>query len=156
MARGTWKNNDGLYIRYGVEQGDRKDRSGVTASTTKDVELELLITLTGAARTIYTADLTNDGVLDGFSGLDTPIPANALIKSVDIINVETPAGGTNYALGTYQANGTVDTANGLKTTVGVDGAQVGTVLSAARYVTAVTTGTYTAGKVKVRIVYVTV
>ena len=49
MARGTWKNNDGLYIRYGVEQGDRKDRSGVTASTTKDVELELLITLTGAA-----------------------------------------------------------------------------------------------------------
>lgn len=156
MANATWKNFDGLYVRYGANQGARNGRAGVTQSNSKEVELVLEVTLTGAARTIYPADLTNDGTADGFNGLDTVIPANALIKSQDVIVTQTLAGGTNYAVGTYQANGTVDDADGIRVTAGTDGAQVGTQLSAARYVGVVTTGTYTAGKVKIRIVYVTV
>lgn len=146
-------NSDGLLVRFGRSQGDRGARAGVTTSTTKVNELVLTVTLTGAARTIYSSDLNNDGTNDGFTALDTPIPANAVILSQDVVTLVTPAGGTNYAVGTYQQNGTVDDADGIRKTDGTNGAQVGTQLTAARNVGVVTTGTYTAGKVKVIIRY---
>jgi hypothetical protein len=149
----TQINSDGLLLRFGRDQGVRGAKAGVTTSTTKRNELVLMVDLEGVARTIYSTDRNNDGTVDGFSGLDTPLPANALILSQQAIQLEAPAGGTNFAVGTYQLNGTVDDADGIRTTAGANGVQVGTQLSAARYVGVVTTGTYTAGKYKIIVEY---
>jgi hypothetical protein len=149
----TWTNPDGLPVRFGTDQGARGARAGVTTGAGKRRELVLFVTLTGAARTIYTADPGNTGTNTGFSSLDTLLPAGAVIKDQTVEIIETPAGGTNYAVGTYQVNGTVDTAAGIRTTAGANGTQVGTQLAAARAVGVVTTGTYTAGKIKVVVEY---
>lgn len=152
----TWVNNDGLLVRFGTEQGKRNARPGSTQSNSKEQELILEVELTGPARTIYSADLNNDGTPDGFTGLDSLLPAQAHITGQRVIVLETPAGGTNYAVGTYETDGTVDDADGIRTTTGTDGAQVGTQLTDPRNVAVVTTGTYTAGRVKVIINYYTV
>lgn len=156
MPNTTWVNNDGLLIRYGVNQGKRNARAGNTQSNSKENELVLEVDLTGPARTIYGADLNNDGTLDGFTALSTPLPANCIVTEQKVIVLTTLAGGTNYAVGTYLQNGTVDDADGIRTTAGADGVQVNVQLTAARQVAVVTTGTYTAGKIKVIIRYVTV
>lgn len=155
-----WKNPDGLTVRYGADQGVKGARAGVTSGSGKLRELVLFVDLPalGAGGTSFTEDLNNDGTKEAFadsdgSGLNTPLPAGAIIKSQRVINVVAPAGGTNYAVGTYQANGTADTAAGIRTTAGADGTQIGTQLSAARYVGVVVTGTYTAGKIKVIVEY---
>lgn len=153
MAGADWVNPDGLLVRFGPNQGQRGAKAGVTMGAGKRRELVLTVDLTGPARTVYTADLNNDGVADGFTGLDTPLPAGALIKSQSVRTLVTPAGGTNYAVGTYQKNGTVDTAAGLRTTAGADGTQINTQIAADRYVTVVTTGTYTAGRIQIVIGY---
>lgn len=153
MAGIDWVNNDGLLVRFGPTQGQRNNKAGVTTGAGKHRELVLTVDLTGPARTVYSSDLNNDGTNDGFTGLDTPIPANALILSQRVRTLVTPAGGTNFAVGTYQKNGTVDNAAGIRTTAGADGAQVGTQLAAERYVTVSTTGTYTAGKVQIIVNY---
>lgn len=156
MPTNTWVNDDGLLVRYGTSQGDRGARPGSTQSNSKQQELILEVELTGAARTIYSTDNNNDGTLDGFSSLDGLLPANAFITGQRAIVLVTPAGGTNYAVGTYQTDGTVDDADGIRTTAGANGVQVGTQLTAARNVAVVTTGTYTAGRVKIIIDYYTV
>ena len=156
----AWKNPDGLTVRFGVEQGAKGARAAVTSGAGKLRELVLFVDLValGAGGTSFTEDLNNDGTNEAFadsdgSGLNTPLPAGALIKSQKVINVVTPAGGTNYAVGTYLAAGTADTAAGIRTTAGADGTQIGTLLSAARYVGVVVTGTYTTGKIKVIVEY---
>lgn len=151
-----WINNDGLLVRYGLDQGVRGDKAGVTTGAGKERELVATITLTGAARTTYTADLNNDGTDDGFTGMDNPIPSGALIQGFDIVTIETPAGGTNYTLGTFQKDGDAIDADGIRVTAGTAGAQVGTVIAEDGYLAAVTTGTYTAGIIQVVVRYVTV
>jgi hypothetical protein len=156
---GTYINQDGLEVRFGSSIGDRGNKAAVTTGAGKRRELVLLLTLTGAARTLFTADLNNDATNEAFNPSNTPLPIGAIINDVSVVTVETPAGGTNYAVGTYKEDGTVVDADGILTTAGADGAQIGTAVSAATgpwYVTAVTTGTYTAGKVKVVIEYITV
>jgi hypothetical protein len=151
-----WTNPDGLTVRFGTEQGQRLSRAGVTTGAGKRRELVLRVDLTGVARTIYNADPGNTGTNTAFDdGLNTPLPAGAVIVGQRVVNVITPAGGTNYAVGTYQGNGTVDTAAGIRTTAGVDGTQVGTQLTADRYVGVVTTGTYTAGTIEIIVEYMT-
>lgn len=157
----AWTNPDGLKVRFGTEQGQRGARASVTTGAGKRRELVLTVDLTGAARTIYTEDPGNTGANTAFAdadgtGLNTPLPANCVIVKQTVVNVVTPAGGTNYSVGTYLANGTADTVGGIRTTLGADGTQVGTQLAAARYVGVVTTGTYTAGKIKVIVEYETV
>lgn len=159
----NWKNPDGVTVRFGVDQGARGARAGVTTGAGKRRELSLLVDLValGAGGTSFTEDLNNDGVNEAFadadgSGLNTPLPAGAVILSQKVVNVVTPAGGTSYAVGTYQAAGTVDTANGIRTSAGADGGQIGTQLAAARYVGVNVVGTYTAGKIKVIVEYQTV
>lgn len=153
----AWTNPDGLTVRFNKEEGVRGARAGVTTGAGKRRELVLEVELTGAARTIYTADPGNTGANTAFDdGLNTPLPANSVIVGQRVVNIVTPAGGTNYAVGTYLGNGTADTAAGIRTTAGADGTQVGTQLSADRFVGVVTTGTYTAGKIKVIVEYMTV
>jgi hypothetical protein len=149
----TTINSDGLLVRFGRDQGVRGAKAGVTTSTTKRNELVLFVDLEGVARTIYSTDRNNDGTVDGFSGLDTPIPAGAVILSQKAIQIEAPAGGTSFIVGTYQLNGTADDDDGIRVIAGTDGAQVGTQLAAARYVGVKTAGTYTAGQYKIIIEY---
>lgn len=146
-------NSDGLLLRFGRDQGVRGARAGVTTSTTKLNELVMTVDLTGAARTIYTTDRNNDGTNEGFGGLDAYLPAGAVIRAQHVVVLTTLAGGTNYAVGTYQEAGTVDNSIGIRTTLGADGTLVGTQLAAKRFVGVVTTGTYTAGKVKIIVQY---
>lgn len=153
----AWNNPDGLTVRFDKEVGVRGARAGVTTGAGKRRELVFEVDLTGVARTIYTADPGNTGANTAFDdGLNTPLPTGAVIVGQRAVVITALAGGTNYAVGTYQGNGTVDTAAGIRTTAGADGTQVGTQLAADRYVGVVTTGTYTAGKVKVIVEYVTV
>jgi hypothetical protein len=153
MAGIDWVNSDGLLVRFGPNQGVRGGKAGVTTGAGKRRELVLTVDLAGPARTIYSSDLNNDGVNDGFTGLDTALPAGAVIISQHIRTLVTPAGGTNYSVGTFLKNGTADNAAGITTTAGANGTQVGTQIAADRYVTATTTGTYTAGRVQIVINY---
>ena len=146
-------NSDGLLLRFGRDQGVRGAKAGVTTSTTKRNELVLFVDLEGAARTIYSTDRNNDGTVDGFGGLDTPIPAGAIILSQKAIQIEAPAGGTSWQVGTYLENGTADDDDGIRVVVGTDGAQINTQLTAKRYVGIKTVGTSTAGQFKVIIEY---
>lgn len=159
MPGNTEINSDGLAVRFGRDQGARGSRAGVTRTAGKISELVLTVELTGAARTIFTMDRNNDGTLDGFAvGLDTPIPANAKIISVDEI-VNTAAAGTtpDHTVGTFQVDGTVIDADGLiVATTGADGALVGTEVAQDSYVSVVTTGTHTAGNVTLVVRYMTV
>jgi hypothetical protein len=156
MSNTTWVNDDGLLVRYGTNQGARGNKAGVTQSNSKEVTLAFEATLTGAARTLFSVDLNNDGTLNGFSGLDGKIPSGVKILSQDVIITEALAGGTNYAVGTYTEAGAAVDADGIRVTAGTDGAQIGATSTAAWVPAVVTTGTYTAGKVKVIITYLTV
>ena len=158
MAGVDWVKSDGLLVRFGPNQGQRGGRAGVTTGAGKHRELVLTVDLAGPAGTRYTADLNNDGTNDGFnpvngSGLDTPIPAGAVITSQRVRTLITPAGGTNFSVGTFQANGTVDNNAGIRTTAGADGTQVGSQLAAARNVAVTTTGVYTAGRIQIVVGY---
>lgn len=150
---GTWFNQDGLEVNFDKSIGVRGDKAGTTQSNSKEQELVLRVVLTGAARTIYTADRNNDGTLDGFSQKDGFLPAGALITDQRVIELVAPAGGTNYAVGTYALAGTVDDADGIRVTAGTNGAQVGTKLAARKNVGVVTTGTYTAGEIEIIVRY---
>lgn len=161
---GTWHNKDGLLVRFGRDVGKRQASSGIQRGSVVSTdgmykELVLEVDLEGAARTTFTADRNNDGTLDGFEvGLDTPLPSGAQIMDVKAVINETPAGGTTFAVGTYQVDGTAIDAEGLAaasaTALGAAGAQVGTILAQDGYVGVVTVGTYTAGKMTLIIRYI--
>lgn len=156
MSNTTWVNKDGLVVRFGETKGVRGSKAGVTAGAGKERELVFEVTLTGAARTVFTMDRNNDGTLDGFSGLDDFIPAGALIKGFDVLEIVAPAGGTNYTVGTWQVDGTAIDDDGIRTTLGAAGAQVATTIAQKGYVSVKTAGTYTAGKIQVVVRFVTV
>ena len=91
----------------------------------------------------------------------TPLPVGAVIDGpARIFNLVTPAGGTSYSVGTWQENGTVVDADGINIDAGLAaGAQVGTAVASGTgpwYVGVKVTGTYTAGKVKIVIPFITV
>lgn len=149
----TFLNADGLVTRTGRDQGSRGSRAGVTSSLGKIQELCFEVALAGAARTTFTMDRNRDGTNDGFSGLDTPIPTGARIISQRIITVETPAGGTSFQVGTFTEAGAVVVADGIRTAAGGDGSQINTQATQNLFVAMTTTGTYTAGRVKVIVEY---
>jgi hypothetical protein len=154
-----YHNNDGLPVRFGRDQGRRKNtttgagRLGVVKKFGEIQQAELNVDLAGAARTLFTADRNNDGTMDGFEkGLDTFLPNGATVLAVRVVTLVTPAGGTSYSLGTYQVDGTAISATNL--------VNAGTALSSPlaiaqdSFVTASTVGTYTAGKLKFIIEYI--
>lgn len=150
-------NSDGLQIRFGNDQGKRGSKGAVTTDTTKHNEYVFTIDLTTTNQ--FTTDVSNSGANNGFGGLDTVLPAGALIRSQTAIVLVTPVGGTSYSVGTYtQATNTstptLVSANNIRTTAGADGTLIGTQITVDNYVAAAVTGTYTAGKVKVVITYV--
>jgi hypothetical protein len=120
-------------------------------------EYKLTLKLAGAARTIYSADLDNDGTLDGFTDLDSAIRAGGIITECRAVVGTAGAGGTSVAINVYGKTGTVVAANGLVTatqgavanlTAGAvitgSGGTLNTRLAADGYISAVTVGTFTA------------
>lgn len=159
-----WNNADGLLVRFNGEQGKRGNKLGLVKTEGVRREYRQSFTLTGAARTIYSADLNNDGTLDGFTGLDSVIPAGCIITEARAVVKVAAAGGTSVAVNVYAADGTLLLANGLITAAqgalaNIDaltdapitgtGATLNTVLAANGYVSAVTVGTFTAGQIDV-------
>lgn len=156
-----YTNNDGLEVRFGSDIGKRGMRAGVTTGAGKRRELVLEIDLValGAGGTGFTSDLNNDGVNEAFNPSNTPLPVGVVLDQVRIVPLVTPAGGTGITIGTFRENGTVVDADGIATTItGTPGAQIGTQVDQATgpwFVAAVATGTYTAGRIKVVIEYIT-
>lgn len=157
-----YTNNDGLEVRFGSDIGKRGMRAGVTTGAGKRRELVLEVELSklGAGGTGFTSDLNNDGTNEAFNPSNTALPVGAIIDQVRIVEIVAPAGGTGLVVGTYRENGTVVDDDGIATTIaGAPGAQVGTqVLQATGpwFVAAKATGTYTAGRVKIVIEFITV
>ncbi len=156
-----YTNNDGLEVRFGSDIGKRGMRAAVTTGAGKRRELVLEIDLPklGAGGTGFTSDLNNDGVNEAFNPSNTPLPVGAVLDQVRIVELVAPAGGTGITIGTFRENGTVVNASGIATNIsGAAGAQIGTAVAQATgpwYVAAVATGTYTAGRIKVVIEYIT-
>lgn len=156
---GTWLNNDGLYLKYGTTKtipttaGDFK-----SFGSTRVLELTIdLTTLTTSA--VIQADTTFFGT-------------NMFIEQVDVDTEVGATGGTSFSVGLVQTDRSTavstteflaavpiadhTTAGQKKTyTVGVTGvgAGVGTTAANPGYITALAAGTYTLGKVKIRIYY---
>lgn len=155
-----YTNNDGLEVRFGSDIGKRGGRAGVTTGAGKRRELVLEVDLKalGAGGTGFTSDLNNDGVNEAFSPSNTALPIGAVIDQVRIVELVAPAGGTSFTVGTFREAGTVVNASGIAVAGGGPGAQIGTAVLQATgpwYVAAVATGTYTAGRVKVVVEYIT-
>lgn len=158
---GTWQNADGLYVRYGTDQGKRGSRAGVATGANDIRQLILYADLAGVARTIFSADINNDGTLEGFNeGLNTPIPIGSFIVSAHVVKLVTPAGGTSFQVGTWKGDGTAIVDDGIKlagasvAAVGADGTQIGTQIATDdAYVSVKTIGTYTAGRIKILVNY---
>jgi len=156
---GTWMNNDGLYLKYGVQKttantgGDYK-----SFGDTREVEFD--ITMAGLTTS---AVIQNDTIF---------FPAGMTIESVQTEVITTAAGGTSLSIGTVKTDRStaISTTTFLSAapiadhttagqrkdyTVGVTGVGggVGTTISEPAYITALAAGTYSAGKVRVRIRY---
>jgi hypothetical protein len=154
----TYVNQDGLEVRFGADIGKRGFKAGVTTGAGKRRELVLDVDLKalGANGTGFTADLNNDGTPDGFNPSNTALPINVRIDKVSAVVIQTPAGGTSYQLGTFLENGTAVDDDGLLTTAGAQGAQVGTMSGSSElFVAPKVVGTYTAGRIKFVVEYVT-
>jgi len=150
-----WLNNDGLVVGFGTRKAE--DKVG------------------GVNRT---AGSINQAVLDwGFGDLPTTsdvdnqvltLPANAQIVSSKLYVVEAAAGGTSYAIGLSQPDGTVIDADGLHTDAQLvtanlvagawlegSGALVGLTIGAnPGQITVGATGTFTAGKYRLIVEYI--
>ena len=168
---GTWNNADGLYIEYGRANKGKPWRpySVKSFGAQKEVVFEFdLANEVFDAGVTYTADLNNDGTLDGFTLGDFAIPDQAIIDSCDVyMSDEAGAGGTSVAVGTFTLDGTAIDADGLLTATegavaaltantkvaGSSGAQLGAGVTQAAYVAMTVAGTFTAGKGRVVIRY---
>lgn len=163
MPGATYVNNDGLEVRFGASQGNRGQKAGVTTGSGKRREFIFTVDLValGANGTGFTTDLNNDGIPDGFadpnlSGSNTGLPVGVKIVGANVTNIITPVGGTSYSVGAFKPDGTVVDVIGFLTTAQAAGTLIGTQVTAAQgqlYAAAKVTGTYTAGKVKVVIEY---
>lgn len=159
----TYINKDGLEVRFGASQGDRAGKAGVTRGAGKRRELVLTVDLVplGASGTSFTADLNNDGTNDGFNQVSSALPIGAIVDQVRVIPVVAPVTTTGtWQVGTFKEDGTAVDDDGLVTTAGAAGAQIGSVVAAASgpWFVAVKTATaaFTAGKLKVIVEYLTV
>lgn len=168
---GQYTNNDGLTRFYGSSEASAvAGQPGKlhTAGAIKQLEIDLVHdNLVG-----FNADLDNDGTLDGFVNILTPvIAANSYIKAATIVVSEDWATSNSATLtvGLYEADGTVIDADGIDAAIAAsaldlgdvvecDGALVAggvTVGTADAYVRAVIdTGAFTTGEAKLVIEFI--
>ena len=165
----TWYNNDGLRVPFGKDTA--RETKGIMAAPSVDgVIQQMVVDINYDDLPGFTADLDNDGTLDGFDAQTPFIPAGSYITRAFIIVETAFAGGTSYDIGLYDEDGNVIDADGIDAAVGVaalganaavacDGALVGgtsTVGAKNAYLVVAATGNFTAGKAKLVIEYVPV
>lgn len=159
-------NADGLNQRYGTPRntdalpGRQQSYNGM-----KTIEFDF----TFDNYPVVQSDLDGDGNADGFTGNDVYIPAGSFITAGYIMVEDGFAGGTSWNMGLREVDGTSIDVDGLDAAVAaadlsagdavvMDGALVGgtsTVGSDNAYVVFTPTGTFTAGKAKVVLQYLT-
>lgn len=156
---GSWMNNDGLYLEYGITK-TTPETAGDYLSYGETRVLELTITLAG---------LTTSPVIQSQT---TFFGTSMFIEEVVVDTDVAATGGTSFSVGLIGFDRTTVDSNtkfingmllathdaaGEKTilTAGSTGAGsgIGTTVTNPGYITALCAGTYTAGVVKVRIKY---
>lgn len=156
---GTWLNSDGLYLKYGTTK-TTANSGGDYLSYGETREIEIIIDLTTLTTTPV---IQNDTLFFG---------AGYVIESVETVADVAATGGTSVSVGLMAADRSSVISNtaflaaaviadhdglGEKKiyTAGVAtaGAYVGTVSATTGYITALAAGTYTLGKLRVRIKY---
>jgi hypothetical protein len=179
-ASGAWTNPDGLKVPFGdyyknpsnfVNVPRALKRNGLLKEIVVDYDLAQL---SASGGTSYTTDLTNDGVVDGFTTGDTALPANSSVLRVTLVVSEAAAGGTAITMGTYALTGAAIAATGLitategvlanlnavgKRTFGAGALTASTagtagVGAADAFIAMAATGTFTAGKGRIVIEYI--
>jgi len=183
MATGTgypvtnqWTNADGLNVSFYKEGWPLEAVRATPEEATKFAIMDIDLTKIAAGLTSYPRDLTNAGTTTGFSDEDFYFPVGSSILRVVAVTKVPLAGGTSFTLGTYKQDGTIVSANSLITaTEGVTanfsavGARVygagaytaatagtagpGSTSGVNEYVALTTTGTFTAGTLRVFIEY---
>lgn len=179
MATGTWQNSDGLLVKFPAyyaanPRALNRPRALNIDGAIKQIEVDIDLTLIPTGTVSYSSDLDNDGTLDGFNTGDAYLPANSSVLRATLIAVTAATGGTSFTIGTYGLTGSAIAATGLVTaTEGVianintigkrvygAGALVATTAGTAgvgtadAYIGVATTGTFTAGKVKLIVEYI--
>jgi len=167
MTSQTWTNDDGLQVPFGQNQA-RETKSIMGKAPVAGAPVEYMVAeLNFDDLPTFTADLNNDGTLNGFSDSDAYIPKGAYITRAWLIVSTGFASGTSYDLGLYEQDGTVIDANGLDAAVAVadmganeavdmNGQLVATqdLLLQDAYLVVAATGTYTAGVARIVIEYI--
>ena len=157
---GSWMDSDGLYRQYGVTKAV-PTTAGDYLMYGETREIELTIDLT----TLTTSPVIQANTT--FFGEDT-----VLIESVEVFTEVAAVGGTSFSVGLVKLDRTTVISNtaflaavviadhnvlGERTVysagIATAGANVGTVVADPGYITALAAGTYSAGRVKVRIKY---
>lgn len=166
-----WNNEDGLLIRFEAEQS-APDTPNVPVVNTLGNFRQMVVDLNYDNLPAETSDLDNDGTNDGWNDADPYIPAYSLITRAFVIVESAFTTGTSAALniGLSEKDGSVVDADGIDAAIAVsalavddavvcDGALVGGAVltgSANSYIKAApSTGSFTAGKAKLVIEYVT-
>jgi len=169
MAK-PWTNADGLQVSFGNYWTDptnfvNKARAINDLGVIKQIALDVDFTRIPTGTVSYSADLNNDGTIDGFHDGDIRLPLNASVLRATLVMRIAAAGGTSFTVGTYNKAGTAIVATGLITaTEGVlanvnavgkrvfgagalvaAAAGTGGVGTANAYIGVSTTGTFTAG-----------
>ncbi len=160
--------NDGLTIWFEAEQAERAVPS-VASVNSFGAKNQMLIDMDYSKLPAETSVTDNDGTNDAWNDGDPYIPAGSLIVGAWLIVETAFAGGTSYNIGLSQKDGTVIDADGIDASVATaalaankavicDGALVGgaDLITADAYLKVAATGTFTAGKAKLVIEYISV
>lgn len=107
----TWTNSDGLTVLYGTREG-KNIPGGREIASSGGGEHILRIPFAFDNLPDYTADLNNDGTLNGFRPGDVHIPANCIVKEAYLVVRAAWVGGTSLTVGGYIEAGTVVDADG--------------------------------------------
>lgn len=177
MTTGTWHNKDGLLQKFPdyykkEEHFINRARSVDTAGAIKQLVIDYDLTKIANGAVGFPVDRNNDGTPDGFTEGEVGLPAYASVIRATVYATETAAGGTSFALGTFQIDGTAIDADGIVTNTEAvtanlargervygNGAYVAVTAGTASiganpgYLAITATGTFTAGKGRIVIEY---
>ncbi len=169
MTSQTWTNEDGLQVPFGQDQA--RETKSLMGKTANDGPIAyMVVDVNWDDLPNFTADLNNDGTLNGFSDSDAYIPAGSYVTRATFIVETLFATGTSYDIGWYQQYGTtididaiddallLNTIDGANDVVKCDGDGAGklvTVGSNDAYLKIINNSTaFTAGKAKLVIEYI--
>lgn len=149
----SWENGDGLHIKFGPEQGDSVNTgtyTGAQGEFVTEVDVNL-------------ADLDGDAV--NIVSYNPKVKEGALLKSATLVVSTAATGGTSIDMGLYNAEGTsaidadgfidgvLTAAMTVGATIAGTGALINTKMSAPGVFSVTTVGTFTAGRVKLKLVF---